>query len=390
MTNVVWALKDDDAVPVCLGQGTLETVGLEEEDVILPAKYGTNFFYHLLQEFFTFPEKFMFFRCKNLHKALSTAREKVRLLFPIYKIDSHVAAKISVEDFCLDAVPIVNLFSMKSDPILLDHTQMEYRLSPQENYDAFYEVYDIVKVECTRRDIAVHPFFDIHHRSGDNKIYWTARRDSAQMRGLVGSDMFLSFVTHDFKPVAEDQLTMYAEILATNRDLADDIQKGTILYSEHTGAFQQIRCATHPRSVPYQYKNGDYLWKLIAQLSLNHMSFSDPKYALDALQEILRLHAYHTNNEMVADCIEKIEVVPALKRLGEEHWRGFVRGIEVVLYMKDFDAESYLLFLMSMVVHTFFAHQVGINSFVSLKIVDSESNQEMMVWQSKAGAQKLL
>lgn len=389
-TNTVWMLKDDDTVPVCLGRGALEPVGLEEDDVILPTKYGTNFSYHLLQEFFVFPEKFMFFRCKNLQKELAMAHEKIRLLFPIYRIDTHVAKKISVEDFCLDAVPIVNLFPMKSDPILLDHTQMEYRLSPQENYDAFYEVYDITKVECTRKDITLQPFFDIHHRSGEDDLYWTARRDSAQLRGLVGSDIFLSFITHNFKPIAADQLTVYAEILATNRDLTDDIQKGTILYSEHMQAFQQIRCTTHPRSVPYRYEDGDYLWKLIAQLSLNHMSFSDPKYALDALQEVLRLHAYHTNNEMAADCIEKVEIVPTVKRLGEEHWRGFVRGIEVVLHMKDFDAESYLLFLMSMVVHTFLSHQVGINSFVSLKIVDAESKEEMMTWQPKTGAQRLL
>ena len=279
---------------------------------------------------------------------------------------------------------------MKTDPILLDHTQMEYRLSPQENYDAFYEVYDITKVECTRSDITVHPFFDIHHRSGDDRVYWMSRRDSAQMRGVVGSDVFLSFVTHDFKPISEDQLTMYAEILATNRDLTDDIQKDTVLYSEHTQSFDQIRCATHPRSVPYQYESGDYLWKLIAQLSLNQMSFSDQQYALDALREVLRLQAHRTQNDMAADCIEKIEVLPAVRRLGEENWRGFVRGLDVVLHMKDFNSESYLLFLMSMVVHTFLAHQVGINSFVCLKVVDSESKQEMMTWSPRTGTQKLL
>ena len=389
-SNTVWMLKDGSAIPVCLGQGALETVGLDEDDIILPAKYGTNFSYHLLQEFFVFPEKFMFFRCKNLQKELAGAHEKIRLLFPIDKIDSRMAAKISAEDFCLDAVPIVNLFPMKSDPVLLDHTQMEYRLVPQENYDAFYEIYDIIKVECTRPDITLHPFFDIHHRNGDDKLYWTARRDSAQLRGLTGSDMFLSFITHNFKPIPEDQLTVYAEILATNRDLTNDIQKDTLLYSENTAAFEQIRCITHPRSVPYEYEDGDYLWKLIAQLSLNHMSFSDPQYALEALQEVLRLHACRTHNEKAADCIEKIEIVPAVRRLGEEHWRGFVRGIEIVLYMQDFEEESYLLFLMSMVVHTFLSHQVGINSFVSLKIVDAESKEEMMTWQPKAGGQRLL
>lgn len=388
--NTVWMLKDDDTIPVCLGQGALEPVGFEEEDIVLPAKYGTNFSYHLLQEFFVFPEKFMFFRCKNLQKELSTAHEKIRLFFPIYKIDTRVVAKISAEDFCLDAVPIVNLFSMKSDPILLDHTQMEYRLSPQENYDPFYEVYDVTKVECTRKEITLHPFFDAHHKSGNDNLYWTARRDSAQMRGLVGSDMFLSFVTHAFKPIPADQLTVYAEILATNRDLAHDIQKDTILYSEGAQPFEEIKCTTHPRSVPYEYEDGDYLWQLIALLSLNHMSFSDPEYAKDALQQVLKLHASRTHTETAADCIEKVEIFPAVRRLGEENWRGFVRGIEVVLHMKDFDAESYLLFLMSMVVHTFLSHQVGINSFVVLKIVDAESKEEMMAWCPKVGAQRLL
>jgi len=178
--------------------------------------------------------------------------------------------------------------------------------------------------------------------------------------------------------------------LATNRDLADDIPKDAILHSEHAQSFKEIRCITHPRSVPYQYQKGDYLWKLIAQLSLNHMSFSDPQYALDALQEVLRLHAQRAQNDMAADCIEKIEVVPAVKRLGEEHWRGFVRGFEIVLHMKDFDADSYLLFLMSKIIHIFLSNQVGINSFVSLKVIDSESKQEKMVWEPKAGKQKLL
>jgi|GEM_PF-5965955 len=389
-SHTVWALQDNDSTPVCLGSDSLDIVGFDEDECILPTKYGTNFSYHLLQEFFVFPEKFMFFRCKNLKKILSNAHEKVQLLFPIHAIDGSIANQISTEDFCLNAVPIVNLFSMKSDPILLDHTQMEYRLSPQENYDAFYEVYDVTKVECTRKDVEVHPFFDIHHRNGEDKVYWMSRRDSAQMRGLVGSDVFLSFVTHDFKPIPEDQLTIYAEVLATNRDLADDIPKDAILHSEHAQSFKEIRCITHPRSVPYQYQKGDYLWKLIAQLSLNHMSFSDPQYALDALQEVLRLHAQRAQNDMAADCIEKIEVVPAVKRLGEEHWRGFVRGFEIVLHMKDFDADSYLLFLMSKIIHIFLSNQVGINSFVSLKVIDSESKQEKMVWEPKAGKQKLL
>lgn len=388
-TNTAWLLKDGSTHPVSLGAGSLTPVGLDEDDVILPSKYGSNFSYHLLQEFFVFPEKFMFFRCKNLQKELATAHEKIQLFFPISAIDPLLISEISGDDFCINDVPIVNLFSMKSDPIVLDHTQMEYRLSPQENYDSFYEVYDVTKVECTRNDISLTPFFDIHHKSGDGKLYWTTRRDSAQIRGLVGSDVFMSFVTHDFKPIPEDQLIVYAEILATNRDLTDDIQKNTLFYSETTEPFDQIRCTTQPRAVPYEQEDGAYLWKLIAQLSLNHMNFSDPKYALEALQEVLRLHAHRTNNTKVADCIEKVEIVPTVRRLGEEHWRGFVRGMELVLHMKNFETESHLLFLLSLIIHVFLCQQVGINSFVSLKIVDAES-KEIMTWHPKAGLQRLI
>jgi type VI secretion system protein ImpG len=125
-------LKDGTSpTPVSLGVQALEKVGFAPEQEVLPYPPNALPGYRLLQEYFSFQQKFLFFDLNQLARRPSastgTPSDTLDILFVLNEAPNPEPV-ILARNFRLGCTPIINLFHKTSEPVRLDHLQLEYRL----------------------------------------------------------------------------------------------------------------------------------------------------------------------------------------------------------------------------------------------------------------------
>ena len=122
-------------------------MGFEEDEALLPYPPQSFVGYRLLTEFFTFPQKFLFF---DLALGDSLDYEKAEVDLHIYlKRDSGL--KVNAQNLVLGCTPIVNLFE-RTAPTAFDPAKSEYRVVPDERRPKAFEVYSIDNVTINAPD----------------------------------------------------------------------------------------------------------------------------------------------------------------------------------------------------------------------------------------------
>lgn len=98
---------------VILQANSLQSVGFGEEEGVLSYSPSTPIAYRLLTEFFSYPEKFLFFDIKFLSQSLAKLnlkpRDSIDIIFYLNKFDHELQKTISSESFKLGCTPIIHL-----------------------------------------------------------------------------------------------------------------------------------------------------------------------------------------------------------------------------------------------------------------------------------------
>jgi type VI secretion system protein ImpG len=393
-------LSKDQKTAIPLPMPSLSAVGFDEDHLILPHPGHTHPAYQMVQEYFHFPEKYLFFAVENI--STEGAGNEIDLLIAIE--DPDVVGKITLHprNFLLGCTPMVNLFRRTTDPIRLDHRQTEYRLTPDQRRERTTEIYCINRIMATREDqpepVEFNPYFSFNHQidslNPKNKqaSFWLARRTASLQKDISGTEMFLTFVDLDFNPNLPNVQTVYGDTLCTNRYLAEQMTAGALMEIEDRAPIARIICLNKPISQVHAPRDGETLWRLISHLSVNHLSLMEGEASLAVLKEMLRLYAgpesIYRHGEINA--LEKLSCRPIVRRVGDQAWRGFIPGIEVSLTMNEKELAGSSIFLMASVLRHFFALQVSLNSFVEVVLNSTQRQGEWMRWQPLPGEQILL
>ena len=199
----VMVLPDNAPRPWSLGPEAVQPVGFRPDEDVLPYPHYSHPAYRLLQEYFVFPEKYHFFDLAGLEPL--TAEESCDVLFLLDRpLTSHRA--LTPETFALGCTPIINLFSKVTEPIRVDHRQLEYRLVADHRREKATEIHSIRAVSgsadlghTTRRYEGFYSFSHPMERKA-HQAFWHARRVPAIRDDVAGTDLLLSFVDLDFNP----------------------------------------------------------------------------------------------------------------------------------------------------------------------------------------------
>ena len=355
--------------------------------------------YRLLQEYFAFPEKFLFVDLGGLDRAVQAGfRDGVEVLIMLDR-RPRLEQPLSAETFRLGCAPIVNLFEHIAEPIRVTHTQTEYRVIPDTRQQQATEVYSIDTVTNAspyfEGPIAVQPFYALRHGADwdEQSAFWYASRRPSLRKGDAGTEVYLTLVNRDFQPALPAVETLTVHATCTNRDLP-----GKLPFGGASGDFElegvapllRIRCLKKPTETLRPPLGKGAQWRLISHLSLNYLSLCDG--GKDALQEILRLYDF-TDSAVVRQHIAGITDVTCRRVVGRPQsraWNGFCRGLEVTL---EFDEEQYVgsgLFLFASVLERFFGLYTSLNSFTQLIATTQQREEPFKQWPPRAGEQILL
>jgi type VI secretion system protein ImpG len=201
------ALADSaaDAAPIILRPDCIRPVGFDKSEGMLPYPARSFVGYRLLTEYFTFPEKFLFFDLTQLSaKVLLEAKNKLDVFIYLNKSSTDLERSISDDAFAVGCTPIVNLFRQRAEPIALTRSISEYRVVPDARRPGVTEVYSVDTVSSTGPDgteTSFLPFYSIKHAAAarSQRTFWHPSRRAAGGRD-PGTELFLSLVDLDFNP----------------------------------------------------------------------------------------------------------------------------------------------------------------------------------------------
>lgn len=384
-----------------LPDDSLKPIGFERDDVILPLSEHTTHAYQLLQEYFHLPEKFLFFKINHLNRLrekVSLETKSIDLLISLKSVQDLLQKNLSPDNFLFGCTPIVNLFRKTTEPQRLTKRKVSYRLVPDQRREKTTEIYSVLKVaaavEGGEEPQTFSPYFSFDHKqvSAKGAIYWVAKRTPADLRDVPGTDIHLSFVDLGFNPALPPHHIIYAQTLCTNRFLAEQIPTGAELQIEESVPISHIVCLDKPIPQSYSPSDGETLWRLVSQLSVNHLSLTGGEESLRVLKESLKLYAgpLHYDRHYEIDNIEKLQTRKTTRRFGHEAWRGFVNGIHIALEMNAPRGGGDASFLLASVLRHYFALNVSINSFIELSMFKSNHLDEYMRWRPLPGEKILL
>lgn len=392
----VFIQADNADFPLQLPIDALTPVGFSPDEALIPTPNKTLDAYRLLHEYFVFPDKFNFIDIKYF--STFSADRYVDIYIPLADQSRTDKFRINRSNFVLGCTPIINLFQKISEPINLNHQSVSYRLVGDQRNEDSTEIHSVLKVvaaaENGKEAEVFAPYFsydyDVEQR--DNGLFWHSARTPSEIPDISGTDVFLSFVDYNFTPQNPSNQVVYAYTLCTNRDLASYIPAGGTLQVDGQIPPTTISCLYRPTAEVAPSLEGDSLWRLISQLSLNHLSLSGEQKAILALKELLQLYSGFNRNKSHPEInsLNNITYEPVMRRMGRDTWKGFIQGLSITLTVDEVPYAGHGGFMLASVLNEFFSLYVAVNSFTELTLISTQSDGVWKQWPAHIGNQLLL
>ncbi len=387
--------------------GGIGPVGFRQDEALLPATRRSFEGYRYLQEYFAFPERYLFVELDGLERSVSRcpgAELEVIVLFN--RRDPELENVVDASNFVLNCVPIVNLFPKRADRIHLGGNTHEFHIVPDRTRPMDFEVWSVTEVlgfgAGTKPEQEFLPLYACHDQSAyDRNAFYTLHREARRLsstqrrRGArtdyVGSETYIALVDPRNAPYRSDLKQLGITTLCTNRDLPllISVGRGRTDFTLDAGApVSAIRCVAGPTAPRASVAHGDTTWRLISHLSLNYLSLldADDGEGARALRALLALYA-DPNDAAMQRQIEGVKSIasrPIHARLPIDGPVTFGRGIEITLTCDESAFEGFGSFLLGMVLKEFFRRYVSINSFTAT-VLRSTERGEIMRWSPTLG-----
>jgi len=371
--------------------------------------------YRLVQEYFCFPDKFLFVELAGLGPATrSCESDEIEILVLLTTSEAQLDLRLEPQNLKLGCTPAVNLFPRTADPIRLSHSAVEYAVCPDARSPSSYEVYSIEGVSSvtpgTAETVTYQPFYGVQHGAAgaESGAYWHSIRRPSMRKGDSGSEILISLVDPSFSLLRAPVDVLHVDVLCTNRGLPARLsfgnQQGDFQLEGRPGISKivALRKPTEPVSAPV---GGGSRWRLISHLTLNYLSILEAEAsggqgagesragrALEVLREILRLYDFSDSavtRQRIAGLVglRSRRIVRRVSRGGDG---GFARGLEAEL---EFDPSQYTgtgVFLFASVLERFLGLYASVNSFTQTVVRVRQQPGVLKRWPPRAGDLPLL
>ena len=389
----------------------VKPVGYGDDEAMLPVTLRGLSGTRLMQEYFAFPQRFLFIDVDGLAPAFARCKGnsfEIALLFNRYA--APLEGAVEPDNFMLHCVPAINLFERRADRLNVTDGSTTFHIVPERGAPMDYEVFDVLSVSGfvdDRDEQAFVPLFAVPQMEpSDNSGFYTmlreprvisdrARREGPRS-GYVGTEAFLSLVDPREAPYADELRQLAVRVRCTNRDLPMFMPVGqshgelTLTASAPVEAIDVVAGPSRPQSA---MREGPVAWRLLGLLSLNYLSLldDDPERGATTLRELLSLfaHGAEAGLKRQIDGVRAVGVKPVVRRHPAPGPIAFGRGLEIRITVDDMSFEGGSAVLLGSVLHQYFARHVSMNGFAQT-VLASMTRGDVMRWAPRAGARALL
>ena len=390
----------------------VQSVGFGDDQALLPTTLRSFQGYRLVHEYFSFPQRFLFFDIDGLKAALGKhAARELELVLLFDKGDAALESVVDAGNFALNCTPAINLFDRRCDRIHLGDGTYSYHVVPDRTKPMDFEVVDVTGVTGfgvgTDSERAFLPFYAAFHTEDlEHGAYYTIQREprllsaAQKLTGTrspyVGSEVFLSLVDRGEAPFSADLRQLGVTALCTNRDLPLQMPLGlgkTDFTLDAAAPVESIRVIAGPSKPSSAIREGNVAWKMINQMSLNYLSLLDTPAGegVAVLRDMLQLHVGDgdSSTRKQIDGLRSIRVQRTVRRFPLPGLVTFGRGLEIELEVDELAFAGGSAFLFGSVMEQFFSRYVSINSFAETSL-RSSGRGEIMRWVPRCGQRPIV
>lgn len=400
--------------------------------------------FRIMQEYSRLPEKFLFISQKNIKQAVQQAEKKGHLPKVPEHLEEIVNDKgvnkkiityrkryfslsflfsnkipeltelISVDDFSVNAVPVVNLFRKKSSRFPVNIQDQEHHVVIDRTQPLNYEVYAIEQVKGFDTNNLQTVVFSPMYKAPDiglfpeaqtQHAYFSARRadrvpsENSAKNGFrssyLGSEVFLSLANNQNYAFNSNVQHLSVDAWCTSRDLplimprdgeSDFLIEGFLPVK----SIKLISKLTRPQEAVSEDRT---LWSFLNQLSLNYLSLlnTDKEDAPVALKELLTVFVSSESDLLKKQIESIIRVETSIINKVVRHYgvAAPIRGINITVTLDEAQLGGVHPFLFGSVLNHYFRRLVSINSFVQLRI-DTLQQGHITTWPSEIGERMII
>ena len=351
---------------------TIKPVGFAHHEAVLPFPPQSHQGLRLLQEFFLFPEKFLF--VDLLFASPISLHSQIYFDIDFAQSDFMELApyplRLDAQSFRLACTPVINLFEKISEPMITDEYQAEYPVVADQFQSRSFAVHCINSVHISEKNGSnrIRHLLSEPYRSEDyyDDMYWVADRHP---RGEgSGNQIRITLTDHNQGGRIPNGSVIYARLNCSNGDLAESLPSHTPLFfeSQLPGVTAQLLRGPTPYLPP---PHGDHLQSLVSALSLNHLSLVSNEGGLSALKALLSIHNMgdFKAGERLIEGIVGLSSRPVTVRLERHDGRpGFCTGLFIDLTFAKENFTDGSAFLFATVLEHFFPLYASVNTSTQL------------------------
>jgi type VI secretion system protein ImpG len=391
-------------------------VGVADREGLLPRVRPSFEGYRLMREYFLMPDRFHYLRLDGLNPALRACTQGSCEVVVYLDSARPVLADIAAKDFRLFATPLVNLFEKECNVIEIDGRSSAHVVHADRTRPRDFEIYRLTRVEDADSEgpeSVVAPLYSAGQNRGSGLVYTTERRprrpgEDEIRRGqtrtsYAGDDLFLSIGRPADVTVTKAMRRLDIRALCTNRDLPilDDSPKLSLETGDPVGRVELLSPFRRPRAsvastLPNIVSGGesqldDLAWRLISQLSLNHLSLAEAGQEAEPLRAMLELYAGRGDPALArhSRSIARVRSRQVVERLGIPGPMCFGHGVEITLDVDETLMAGSSSLLLSALLNQLFARHAAINSFVRTRTHLMQA-QEDVSWPMSPGNRALI
>jgi type VI secretion system protein ImpG len=363
---------------------------IDVDNSILPFSRQSFSGYRILQEYFSFKEKFFFLNIKGLEKFQGSKDSNSFEIKIDFQKKFPKEKQATINNILLHCTPIVNLFSRSSEEVVVSQRMPEYYIIPDLNRRKSREIYSVDKVngisESRMQQYKYIPITSLDIlRSNDPEYNY--KRFYSTISRKQQSDMTETYIRL-FGPSLEEESfpkeTLSIEATMSNGFLPSAyLEIGSVKEPMDFPAGIEASNITKPGEVLDCPDRQNYIWSLIAHLSISYTSLADT----DRFKSILMLYNWtkeqNNSNKKRIDGIKKIHEPKIITKVIDQ---SLVRGIEFHLEVdpNEFESGEGDINLFGMILNNFLTQYVTINSYIHLKISEAGTSKQYL-WKPKLG-----
>ena len=393
-----------------LASSNVVPIGYADSQAMLPVTLRGLAGVRLLQEYFAFAARFLFFDVTQLAPALAqVAGPSIELIFLFSRHVPALEGAVGVDNVLLHCVPAINLFERRAERPDINDTTNAFHLVPERTAPADYEVFDVLSLhafdeESNEQEFV--PLFATPSTAPGSGGYYSCEREprlatgkskrEGPRSGYIGTEVFVSLVDPAHAPWRRGLRQLAARVRCTNRDLPLFMplaESDNHLTLTRSAPVERIRVVAGPSRPIGATREGPIAWRLLSLLSLNYVMLLDeePERGAVVLRDVLDLFAHGAESGVrrQIDGIRAVRGKPVVRRHPLPGPIAFGRGVDINLTVDDLSFEGGSAVLLASVLHHYFSRHVSMNSFTRTSLT-SLTRGEIMRWAPIVGARSVL